>query len=109
MKKNRIKLLSSTATTMAFLAMAPAIHAQQGTPGYCDVNSTRDTLLVRPGPGEPVIDDINWFARPVPNPDGDWIVGYAMHDLNYLYNLTTGERIRIPDKSDAVATPDGRF
>jgi len=66
-------------------------------------------LLVRPGPGEEPIEDINWFARPVPNPDGHWIVGYAMHDQNYLYDLTAGKRVRIPDKSDAVATPDGKY
>jgi hypothetical protein len=45
----------------------------------------------------------------VPNPDNHWIIGYAMHNQNYLYDLTTGKRIRIPDKSDAVATPDGKY
>ncbi|MDG2377175.1 MAG: hypothetical protein P8M18_12590, partial [Woeseiaceae bacterium] len=71
--------------------------------------AVNNKLLVRPRPGKAPIDDINWFARPVPNPDGHWMVAYAMHDLNYLYDLTTGRRIRIPDKSDAVATPDGKY
>jgi len=48
-----------------------------------------------------------WFASPLPN--GDWIVGFASHNQNYLYNLTTGNKIKIPDRSDAVATPDGRY
>ena len=65
--------------------------------------------MVRPAAGEPPLDDVNWFARPVPNAKGDWIVAVASHNLNYLYNLTTGVRVRIPDKSDAVATPDGRY
>ena len=108
MKKHNTNRLGSLAIAMAVAAIAPASLAQHG-PAYCDIEAAHDTLLVRPGPGEPIIDDINWFARPVPNPDGDWIVGYAMHDLNYLYNLTTGERVRIPDKSDAVATPDGKY
>ena len=47
--------------------------------------------------------------RPVPNPEGRWIVGFASHDQNYLYDLTRGRRVKIPDKSDAVATPDGRY
>jgi hypothetical protein len=55
------------------------------------------------------VDDVNWFARPVPNPDGRYIVGFASHDQNYLYDLTRGRRVKIPDKSDAVATPDGRY
>ena len=91
------------------LLAGAAICYADDTPGYCDIEAAHNTLLVRPGPGEEPIDDINWFARPVPNPEGDWIVGYAMHDLNYLYNLTTGERVRIPDRSDAVATPDGKY
>jgi len=79
-------------------------------PGFCDVETSgAGVLQVRPGPGEEPITDINWFARPVPNPDNDWIIGYAMHNQNYLYNLSNGQRIRIPDKSDAVATPDGRY
>ena len=97
------------AAAIVCLASSTSSLAQGDTPGYCDIEAAHNTLLVRPGPGEKPIDDINWFARPVPNPDGDWIVGYAMHDLNYLYNLTTGERIRIPDRSDAVATPDGKY
>ena len=65
--------------------------------------------MIRPAANEPVIDDVNWFARPVPNPQGHWIIGFASHNENYLYNLTTGRRVRIPDRSDAVATPDGRY
>jgi hypothetical protein len=85
-----------------------------GAPGdvlpYCAVDTAgRSGEVVRPGPGDPPLDDVNWFARPVPNPAGQRIVAVASHNLNYLYNLTTGTRVRIPDTSDAVATPDGRF
>ena len=52
---------------------------------------------------------MNWFARPVPNPEGRWIVAFASHDQNYLYDLSRGRRVKVPDKSDAVATPDGRY
>ncbi len=45
----------------------------------------------------------------VPNERGDWMVAFASHVQNYLYNLTTGRKIKIPDRSDAVATPDGRY
>ncbi len=77
---------------------------------YCRVDSRGTRVLVeRPADDEPAVDDVNWFARPVPNPDGRWIVGFASHDQNYLYDLTRGRRIRIPDRSDAVATPDGRY
>jgi len=77
---------------------------------YCRVESEGTKVLVqRPSADEPAVDDVNWFARPVPNPDGRWIVGFASHDQNYLYDLTRGRRIRIPDRSDAVATPDGRY
>ena len=103
----RISLRS--AVTILLVVGSQTVFGQATEPAYCSVQAAHDTLLVRPGPGEEHIDDINWFARPVPNPDGDWIVGYAMHDLNYLYNLTTGERVRIPDRSDAVATPDGKY
>ena len=65
MNKRRLKLLSACAT--ATVATAPASFAQDTLPGYCNVESARDTLLVRPEPGEVVIDDINWFARPVPS------------------------------------------
>lgn len=107
MKMQREDRILTTAAALACIAMSPASLAQ--APGYCDVEAAHDTLLVRPGPGEPPIDDINWFSRPVPNADGHWIVGYAMHDQNYLYDLTAGKRVRIPDKSDAVATPDGKY
>jgi len=101
--------LFRTATALVCFSGATTCLAQAGSPGYCDIEAAHNTLLVRPGPGEEPIEDINWFARPVPNPDGHWIVGYAMHDQNYLYDLTTGKRVRIPDKSDAVATPDGKY
>ncbi|MDA1102247.1 MAG: hypothetical protein O2956_01435, partial [Gemmatimonadetes bacterium] len=39
----------------------------------------------------------------------DWIIAFASHNQNYLYNLTTDQRVQIPDRSDAVATPDGRY
>jgi hypothetical protein len=78
---------------------------------YCDVTSAGEVIVSRPqadDAGGP-IDDVNWFARPVPNRAGDYVVAFASHNQNYLYNLTTGQRVAIPDKSDAVATPDGRF
>lgn len=107
MQRQRENRIFTIAATLACIAISAASLAQ--APGYCDVEAAHDTLLVRPGPGERPIDDVNWFARPVPNADGHWIVGYAMHDQNYLYDLTTGKRVRIPDKSDAVATPDGKY
>lgn len=79
-------------------------------PDYCRIETEGAKVeMARPAMGEPDIDDVNWFARPVPNPQGHWIIGFASHNLNYLYDLTTGRRIRIPDRSDAVATPDGRY
>ena len=83
---------------LSWLALGVTTFGQAGS----------DTL-VRPFPNEPAIDDVNWFARPVPDPRGHKVVAFASHNLNYLYDLTTGQRIRIPDRSDAVATPDGRF
>lgn len=77
---------------------------------YCSITSDGAKVeIVRPAPDEPAIDDVNWFARPLGNDRGDWIIAFASHKQNYLYNLTTGRRIKIPDESDAVATPDGRF
>ena len=102
--------LTSSLAGLSMVIAASASAADTSGPGYCDVATADEHVLVtRPGADEAIIDDVNWFARPVPNPGGDWIIGYAMHDLNYLYNLTTGARVRIPDKSDAVATPDGRY
>jgi hypothetical protein len=83
-----------------------------GSADYCRIETAGAGVeLVRPRPGDRLstIDDVNWFARPVPNMLGRRIVAYASHNLNYLYDLTTGARIRIPDQSDAVATPDGRY
>ncbi|HVG83207.1 MAG TPA: hypothetical protein VM820_01775, partial [Vicinamibacterales bacterium] len=80
------------------------------TPAYCRVATPGTEVVVqRPESTEDPIDDVNWFARPVPNPEGRYIVGFASHDQNYLYDLTNGRRVKIPDKSDAVATPDGRY
>jgi hypothetical protein len=97
----------------AALVIAPAILLAQAAPAsapYCAVQTAGTKVeMVRPQPADPPIDDVNWFARPVPNPQRHWIVGFASHNLNYLYDLSSGRRIRIPDKSDAVATPDGRF
>lgn len=94
-----------------FAAAAPtAAQGPAATADYCSVETAGARVeLTRPAPGEAPIDDVNWFARPVPNPDGRRIVAYASHNLNYLYDLTTGMRVRIPDQSDAVATPDGRL
>jgi len=77
---------------------------------YCAISEPELSVLAdRPGPDAPPIDDVNWFARPVLHDGDDWIVAFASHDQNYLYNLTTDRRIEIPDRSDAVATPDGRY
>ncbi|MDH3440465.1 MAG: hypothetical protein OEM63_06920 [Gammaproteobacteria bacterium] len=109
MTKNLVTTSIHGVAALACTLLATTVFAQAESPGYCDIEAAHNTLLVRPGPGEEPINDINWFARPVPNPDGHWIVGYAMHDQNYLYDLTTGKRVAIPDKSDAVATPDGKY
>lgn len=99
---------ATLAATMVFVARSLA--APGDVLPYCAVDSAGGAVeIVRPGPGEPPLDDVNWFARPVPNPAGHHIVAVASHNLNYLYDLTTGGRVRIPDTSDAVATPDGRF
>lgn len=83
---------------------------QHQSADYCRVETPGTSVVAsRPAPDEAPIDDVNWFARPVPNPDGRWIVGFASHDQNYLYDLTRGRRVKMPDKSDAVATPDGRY
>ena len=107
MNANHWLRATSAAAVLTGLAIMPSGLAL--AKDYFDVEAAHDTLLVRPGADETPIDDINWFARPVPNPEGHWIVGYAMHDQNYLYDLTSGKRVRIPDKSDAVATPDGKY
>lgn len=81
-----------------------------GSEDYCAVPEFDLEVLVERPPvdGDP-IDDVNWFARPVPHEGDDWIIAFASHEQNYLYNLSTGRRVRIPDRSDAVATPDGRY
>jgi hypothetical protein len=93
------------------VALVGHVTAAPGDPpAYCTVDTSGASVeIVRPAAGDAPLDDVNWFARPVPNAKGERIVAVASHNLNYLYNLTTGVRVRIPDKSDAVATPDGRF
>jgi hypothetical protein len=77
---------------------------------YCALPPRSAELVVeRPDVGEDPVDDVNWFARPVKHDGTDHIVAFASHNQNYLYNLTRGVRVRIPDRSDAVATPDGRY
>jgi hypothetical protein len=103
--RTRVLFTSVLAATAASSAIA-----QHGGPAYCQIDTHgTEVLIERPAASEAPIDDVNWFARPVPTPDGRWIVGFASHDQNYLYDLTRGRRIRIPDQSDAVATPDGRY
>jgi hypothetical protein len=101
---------SRIAVALVFL-LVTRLAAAPGDPSpYCAVGGpTASISIVRPAAGEAPLDDVNWFARPVPNTKGEAIVAVASHNLNYLYNLTTGKRVRIPDKSDAVATPDGRY
>ena len=83
---------------------------EAGEPGYCAPPAVaREVLVTRPSDEEQPIDDVNWFARPVPHAGDDRIIAFASHDQNYLYNLTDGSRVPIPDRSDAVATPDGRY
>ncbi|MGD9903740.1 MAG: hypothetical protein AB7U83_09730 [Vicinamibacterales bacterium] len=95
---------------LVVVLVARTAAAPGDPPPYCVVDTPGSAVkVVRPAAGEPPLDDVNWFARPVPNPAGHWIVAVASHNLNYLHDLTTGQRIRIPDKSDAVATPDGRY
>lgn len=91
-------------------SLATAIAQSPRPVDFCRV-STHGThvLSLRPAASEPPIDDVNWFARPVPTTDGRWVVAFASHDQNYLYDLTNGVRVKIPDRSDAVATPDGRY
>jgi hypothetical protein len=82
----------------------------QGSDNFCALPQFElDVLAHVPGADSPPVDDVNWFARPVPHDGEDWIIAFASHDQNYLYNLSTDRRVRIPDRSDAVATPDGRY
>jgi hypothetical protein len=100
----------TVALAVVMAARIAAAPAPGDPPAYCAVETGgAHVKVMRPAAGEPPLDDVNWFARPVPNAKGDWIVAVASHNLNYLYNLSTGVRVRIPDKSDAVATPDGRY
>ncbi len=88
----------------------PPLAIFEGSSDYCALPEFELDVLARvPGPDAPAIDDVNWFARPVPHRGDDRIIAFASHDQNYLYNLSTDRRVRIPDRSDAVATPDGRY
>jgi hypothetical protein len=81
-----------------------------GSSDYCAIpDFGADVLAHVPAEGQPQIDDVNWFARPVFHGGDDWIIAFASHDQNYIYNLSTDRRVMIPDRSDAVATPDGRY
>ncbi|HXV64973.1 MAG TPA: hypothetical protein VEK15_30020 [Vicinamibacteria bacterium] len=106
-----ISLLLASSSSFGWLGAS--LHAgstENSGSDYCAVAAEgRKIEIVRPGPDEEPVDDVNWFARPVWNDRGEWIIAFASHDRNYLYNLSTGRKIRIPDRSDAVATPDGRF
>ena len=83
-----------------------ATLTEPGEVGYCAPPAVaREVLVTRPSDGEEPIDDVNWFARPVPHAGDDRIIAFASHDQNYLYNLTAGSRVPIPDRSDAVADP----
>ena len=81
-------LAAVAAIAAAASASPPALTGQPGElADYCAVETPGTTVeMVRPQPTDdpPVIDDVNWFARPVPNPDGHWMVAYANHNLNYL-------------------------
>ena len=100
--------LAAAAMAAAFAATLSAQASHQAD--FCRVESKGTAVLAdRPAADEAPIDDVNWFARPVPNPGGRWIVAFASHDQNYLYDLSRGRRVKVPDKSDAVATPDGRY
>lgn len=104
-----VMLLLAGITIHAEPRQVPAASSRTAA-DYCGIETEGAKVeMVRPATGEPAIDDVNWFARPVPNPQGHWIIGFASHNLNYLYDLTTGRRIRIPDRADAVATPDSRY
>ncbi len=95
---------------LASAAPISSFSGLSGTRDYCAIESEGAAIeLVRPGPGEAPIDDVNWFARPLENDRGQWIIAFASHNQNYLYDLSNGKRIKIPDRSDAVGTPDGRY
>ena len=107
-RTRRAASLAATMMAAAFTATLSGQAPQQAD--FCRVESKGTAVLAdRPAADEAPIDDLNWFARPVPNPGGRWIVAFASHDQNYLYDLTRGRRVKVPDKSDAVATPDGRY
>lgn len=87
-----------------------AARLTAGGADYCALpDHDVEVLALRPSSAEEPVDDVNWFARPVPHDGDEWIIAFASHDQNYLYDLSNGVRIAIPDRSDAVATPDGRY
>jgi hypothetical protein len=119
-KKDFRLSLSTLMGLAAFLSCAESESAQNPysavysvssqSADYCQIpDIISDVIERRPGPDEDPIDDVNWFARPVAHSGRDHLVAFASHNQNYLYNLTNGVRVQIPDRSDAVATPDGRY
>jgi hypothetical protein len=49
---------------------------------YCAPSTTVvPALHDRPGPGEDPVDDVNWFARPVPHAGNERIVAFASHGV----------------------------
>ncbi len=88
----------------------PPLAIFEGSDDYCALPELPVEVLTSvPGDAAEPIDDVNWFARPVPHPGDEWIIAFASHDQNWLYDLTNDRRVMIPDRSDAVATPDGRY
>lgn len=80
------------------------------TPPYCLVEKDGAQVeMIRPHDTEAKLTSVNWLAQPVPDAEGHWVVGVTSHGKNHLYDLTTGKRLRIPGRSDAVATPDGLY
>jgi hypothetical protein len=80
------------------------------TPPYCLVEKDGAQVeMVRPHDTEAKLTSVNWLAQPVPDAKGHRVVGVTSLGKNQLYDLTAGKRLRIPGKSDAVATPDGLY
>ncbi|MDA1104832.1 MAG: hypothetical protein O2956_14695, partial [Gemmatimonadetes bacterium] len=56
-------------------ALIPALA--MGSDDYCAVSDLAvDVLADRPGADAPPVDDVNWFARPVPHDGTDWIIAF---------------------------------
>ena len=53
---------------IVFTLVARVAAAPGDPPPYCAVDSPGSRVaVVRPAAGEAPLDDVNWFARPVPN------------------------------------------